>query len=336
MIRCIGCGTEFDDINEFEDHLLKYHFLHYRDYCELELMKGKDEDFYCYRCNRYRNPMTFLMREDYYLPCWNCMKNKKAERLDAISSIQKNIKEYYNKILGDRYYQLYIIDDIYFQSTLPHSYLEFKKVLGMLSLPSRNDIWFVDWELGYPKIISEQNIKGIKIINLSDYYKVESTKDSLIINNYEILMPELVPYDVRHHCRYNLVSKTSDRRTKRIKISGSDKCVKFYNTKDNNIKSIFKIVDHKTKEDIDLSELTYQDFVIIKLALLRNKSYVRQIYDIIYEILKYCHIFRDSVFLKNTITVNPDINLRLFNLTWLPNDEHVDICDNNYINISIL
>ena len=331
MIECIGCGKEFNDINSFEEHLLNFHFLRYREYCELELMKGKDDDFFCYRCNKYRNPMTFLMRDEYYLPCWNCTKDKKAEKLEAISGIQRNLKDYYNRILGDRYFQLYIIDDIYFRSTLPHNYSEFKKVLSLLELPSRNDIWFLDWEPGYPKIISTQNINGLKIINLNDFYKVESTKDVLKVNNLEILFPELVPYDVRHHCRYNLVSKTSDRRTKRIKITGSDNCVKFYNTK-SEFKSIFKIVNSETQEEVDFSELTYQDYVIIKLALLRNKTFVRIIYDIIYEILKYSCVFRDAVFLKNTIITNPDKSLRNLNFCWIPEDNY----NKNDINICIL
>ena len=331
MIECIGCGKEFDNINSFEEHLLKYHFLRYREYCELELMKGKDDDFFCYRCNKYRNPMTFLMRDEYYLPCWNCTKERKAERKEAIQGIQRNLKEYYNKILGDRYFQLYIIDPIYFRATLPHNYSEFKKVLGMLELPSRNDIWFVDWKPGYPKIISTQNINGLKIINLNDYYPVKSTKDTLRINNYEIVMPTTVPYDVRHHCRYNLISKTSDRRTKRIKLASNENCIKFYNTK-GEFKSIFKIINTKTGEDVDLDDLTYQDYVIIKLALLRNKSFVRLVYEIVYEILKSSYIFRDGVFLKNTIMMNPDTSLRRFNFSWIPEDDY----DKNDINVCIL
>lgn len=329
MIECIGCGEKFDNISEFEDHLLNNHFLQYQEYCELELMKGKDDDFFCYKCSKYRNPMTFLMRDEYYLPCWGCIRDKKAEKLEAVSGIQRDLKDYYGRILGDRYYQLYIIDSIYFKSTLPHNYSVFKKVLGTLDLPSRNDIWFVDWKPGYPKIISEDNIDGIKVINLSDLYQINNSEHSLKINNYELIPPEIVPYDVRHHFRYNLVSKTSCRSTKRLKLSDSGNCVKFFNT-NNGFKSIFKIIDSNTKEEIGFKNLTYQDFTVIKLALLRNKNFVRQIYEIIYETLKYSYIFRDSVFLKNTITVSPNKELRKVNLCWTPedkyNEEDINIC----------
>lgn len=331
MIRCSGCGKEFDDVFSFEKHLLEEHFISYKDYCELELMRNKEDNLYCIRCNTCRNPLTFLMRNDYYLPCWECSSKRKTEKLEAINGVYRDIKEYYEKVLGDRYYQLYIIDDIYFKSTLPHDYSEFKNVLNNLKLPSRNDIWFIDWKLGYPKTINIQNINGLKIINLSDLYKVESTKSIQKINNFEILLPEIIPYDVKHFSRYNLVNKSSDRRTKRLKLSNLGKCVKFFNNQKNEFKSIFKIVDSTTKEEINLDDLTYQDYVIIKLALLRNKNYVRLIYDIIFETLKYVKVFKDKVFLKNTITTNPDKILNL-NLSWIPEKEY----NNNDINISIL
>lgn len=331
MIKCIGCGKEFNDIFSFEKHLLEYHFLTYQEYCELELMRDKNNDFYCFKCNKCRSPMTFLMRDEYYLPCWECAMERKAEKLEAINSVQRDLKEYYDKILGDRYYQLYIIDSIYFRSTLPHNYSEFKEVLGNMNLPSRNDIWFIDWKLGYPKTINLQNINGLKIINLSDYYKVESSKNSLRINNYEVILPEILPYDVRHYSRYNLINQTSDRRTKRLKMTSSNNCVKFYNNLKSPFKSIFQIVKYDTKEKIELEDLTYQDYVIIKLALLRNKTFVRLIYDIIFEVLKYAGTFRDGVFLKNTIITNPEKSKK-FNLSWLPEEDY----NRDNINISIL
>lgn len=331
MIKCSGCGKEFTDVFSFEKHLLEEHFITYKDYCELELMRKKEDNFYCIKCNKCRNPLTFLMRNNYFLPCWECVSKRKAEKIEAINGIQRDIKEYYDMVLGDRYFQLYIIDNIYFNSTLPHDYSEFKQVLSKLILPSRNDIWFIDWKLGYPKTINLQNLNGLKIINLSDYYKVESSKTTQKINNFEILLPDIIPYDVKHFSRYNLINKSSDRRTKRLKLSGSGKCIKFFNNQKSEFKSIFKIINSNTKEEINLDELTYQDYVIIKLALLRNKNYVRLIYDIIFELIKNINTFKDKVFLKNTIITNPDKELKL-NFTWLPEKNY----SNDYINISIL
>ena len=81
---------------------------------------------------------------------------------------------------------------------------------------------------------------------------------------------------------------------------------------------------------IEPNSLTDQDLTVLKLLLLRNKTFMRLITSMIDEISKNAKVLSDSVFLKNTILVNPG-NQAKINISWLPNKEK-----ENYINISIL
>ena len=78
--------------------------------------------------------------------------------------------------------------------------------------------------------------------------------------------------------------------------------------------------------------LTYQDYVIIKLALMRNKKFIRLVFDIILEVAKFSKVIRDSVFLKNTVMLDPSKSLDV-SILWTPISEYKK-SDN--INISIL
>ncbi len=68
--------------------------------------------------------------------------------------------------------------------------------------------------------------------------------------------------------RYNILNLNSNRKTKRLKLDNSPNCVKFFNTQGYDTKSIFKVIDTKTEEPVNLKEISYQDYTIIKLILL--------------------------------------------------------------------
>lgn len=311
-----------------EEQLRDTNFLRYQEYAEISLQNPRGPESYCHRCAEPRRPLTYRERDVYYLPCWDCLGSRKLDIREARAGIDLNIKDYYSRVQGDRYLQLYLIDDIYFQNTFPHDYSEFKKVLGKLDLPDRKDIWFLDWVPGFPKLVCTQNIQGLKIVNLSKLYNIQSSGKILQINDYQVNFPETTKYDVRHHARYNVINPESDRRTKRLRIPGTPDCVKFYNNQGPS-KSIFRIT--RQGKEVNLEDIEYQDLVVLKLCLLRNKVFLKQIYDIVYEILDYTGTYKDAVFLKNTITLDPTKTLGL-TLTWTPLDK---LPDNN-INISIL
>ena len=221
--------------NQVEAEIKDRHFLRYSEYCEVKLLNIPGEYGKCYRCNKSLEPLTYLDPEFYYLPCWNCASKKKTEREMMTETIHRNIRDYYNKILGDRYFQLFIVDDIYYKTTLTHTYDEFKKIIISLDPPSRNDIWFLDWFPGYPKIITQANINGLKFVNLTDIYgDIELNKETIKVKDYEIFMPELVEFDFKRQSRYSIFNKKGDRKRKRIIIG--DKCYKLYNTEDENVK----------------------------------------------------------------------------------------------------
>ena len=332
--KCSLCDFKTNDTVEFEKHLLEKHFLRYQDYCELELTHSKDPDSYCFKCNRYRGPLTTLMKDYYYLPCTSCLMGagKKIEKQEMINSILRNTKSYLDYLLGDRYLQLFLVDDIYPRSTYSYDYKEFKKVLGKLELPSRNDIWFLDWVPGYPKIISISNLPGIKVVNLFKLYDIKSDKNSITINSYKIIFPEPALYEKQHFSRYNILNTKSDRKTKRIKLGES--CYRLYKScVSGDTSSIFRVIDINTGEPINIRKISYQDYTVLKLALMRNKSYLKFVFSIIQELMRSIRVMSDSVFLRNTILIDPEKELTL-NISWIPNLEKKK--DLSTINISIL
>lgn len=323
-----------------EDSLLLDHsirknlFMHYPEYCEAKLQLTYDEDGFCYKCKKTLEPLTYCDPDFYYQPCWDCCSKRKADREIITESLTRSIKDYYcSKILGDRYYQLFIVDEIYFNTTFPHTYSTFKKVVNSIDPPSRNEIWFLDWNPGYPKIISMENLPGIKIVNLTNLYgDPELGKTSIKVGNYEIRLPEETVFDSRHHARYSILNKSGDRRSKKIKIG--EKCYKFYNTDDNSVKSIFKVFLADSGSEVAVRSLSKQDFVIIKLAIMRNKTFLRLVFDIILEICKSIGTLKDPIFLKNTVELRPKNNTQL-NLMWTPISEFKDN-EPGVINISII
>lgn len=328
-MKCTLCNFESNNICELEEHILEYHHLNFQEYVELELLHEKSP--YCFRCNQHRYPLTTVMRDYYYLPCRSCFNNsmRKSEKVEIMDNIGKYIKSYFDYLLGDRYLQLYLVDDIYPKKTNTHDYSEFKKVLGLMNLPSRDEIWVLDWIVGFPKIISQDNIDGIKVVNLSKSYNIISEKDKIVINNYEILLPENISYNKKHFGeRYNILNPNSSRKTKGIRLDAGN-CIKFFNTAADN-KTIFKIVDKTTKNPIDINSINYQDYTIIKLVLMRNKNYMRLLFSVILKLIKGSNKFNDGVFLRNTLSSFESDKIININLSWtlkkIP----------NYINISIL
>lgn len=315
-------------IVDFKENVKSRYFMEYEDFCEVRLSIEYPEEGYCYKCSSELVPLTWLDPEFYFQPCQHCSQSKRRNAAIKEEMIMA-MKDFYNKILGDRYYQLFLVDGIYLSTTFPHKYSTFKKVVDSLSPPSRNEIWFLDWNPGYPKIISPENLDGIKIVNLTKLYdEPELGKKQIKVGDYEITMPEMIEFDKRHHSRYALMNKKGDRKSKRLKIGKN--VVKFYNSDDPGVKSIFKLT--KGGESTAIRSLSYQDFVIIKLAIMRDKAFMRLIFDIILETSRTAGVVKDTIFLKNTINLDKEKDTTV-NFIWSPFSEFKN---DNDINISII
>lgn len=336
-MKCPICLREVgNSVDEIYNHLETSHFLNYQDYIENKiLLWGNDNSDKCFNCGSPRTPLTWIERDFYYLPCRQCIK-RKQDIIAVRDEIIRNIKAYYKKIIGDRHFQLFILDDVYLHRTFPHDFETFVKVLRQLDLPeNRDELWFLDWKPGYPKILNIDNLDGICLVSLSKYFKeFQNSEKSIKVGDYEIHFPERIPYDAKHYSRYNLLNKSSDtRRSKRLRLNGwnydNDNCIKFYSAGED-WNTIFTIT--KDGNPVNVLDLSHLDTLILKLAVLRNKFCMRLIYEIIYELLDDIGCYRDGIFLKNTILLDPGKEKTL-NLSWLQDRSKLN---NQLINISIL
>ena len=324
MIKCPLCGDSFPGMTELEKHIKVDHFLSMRDFYEIGT---RHFDYY---------PLTYMTGSDgYYLPDWSNLK-KKYEKLQAVDLIKNEIKDYYSNIVGDRFFQMFIVDNIYFSNTLPHNYEEFKEALKILQKKEpkdRNKIWFLDWLPGYPKIVSRKNIDGLSTIMIDSFYQVTSDSKVIKINEYEIRLPDFIPFDKAHHSRYNILNTSIDcRKTKRLRLKSREdvlNCIRFFNNKDESVKSLFRIM--KGNIEVDPGTISYQDLTVIKLILLRNKTYLRLVFDMIEELLNGISVLSDPIFLRNTIKTTLESRPKL-HISWLPTDKREDLD----INISLL
>lgn len=324
-----------NDSVELEEKIRSTSFMGYEEYAESELLPTGIDDCSCYKCKEKRPPLTYINRSFFTQPCWDCLEEQnKREVKSAITQVQDAIRDYYfSTILGDHYLQLFIVDDIYFKNTLPHDFVVFKRILSSLEPPDRNDIWFLDWIPGYPKIINLDNIAGMKLVNLSNLYKIENKDEEgeIKVGDFTISLPVLMSGENKHYSRYSILNLSNDgNRARRIRIS-KDKCYKLYNTENDCVKSILSLT--KNGEKVAIGDLTYQDYVIIKLAIMRNKKFLRTIFEIVLEICKSVRELKDSVFLKNSVklTPTPVIDASL-NLIWNPLSPCKEL---NNINLSI-
>jgi hypothetical protein len=321
-----------NDSRHNEERINQKYSLTWTEFIEIRLEQAaKSEPNICYRCGKPLEPLTYTDPDFYYLPCWNCNAVGKRLQKSLSEEVKKAIHDFYNtRILGDRYFQLFLVEPVYFKNTLPHQYDVFKKIVGKLKPPSRNDIWSLDWEPGYPHIISESNLKGLKIINITQRIgEIVSGKDKIKVRGYEILTPETSKYEL-HYSRYSLFNPKSTRKSRRIKVS-DEKCYKLYDTPHDNVKAIFRIM--KDGKEVDPETIPFSDFVVIKLLIMRNKSFLKTIFEIIDGATKHIGSFKDSVFLHNTVKIDPgkpDINLSLL---WSSFSRYKDA---ENINLSIL
>lgn len=314
--KCPLCDYHFTERADLQSHMLDNHFLKMESFCE---MTTPGEEGKCYKCGENRSPLTYIMPGTFYIPCWNCITNR-FEKTQSILTVKEAIRDYFGSVVKDRFLQMFLLG-VYFEATLSHTYLEFKNVLKLLQKrekQDRNSIWFLDWLAGFPKIICEDNVPGIKVVRLDDLFTIESEPDHIRVNDFLVRFPEYIPFDQRHHSRYNIFNQATDpKNTKRIRLKNkvADKCIKFWNG-DGTWKSIFRIESLADGSTIPADSLSSGHLIVLQMVLMRNKNFARLIGELIDEFVENVGVFSDSAFLKNTIKVNPDLRSKA-NLSWL-------------------
>lgn len=337
-LKCPWCKVE-GTAEEVENHISSVHFLPYQTASEVSILQKPGDEGLCYKCRSPKTPLSFLLPDFYYIPCWGCLSIR--DRKVMIKMLLEEIDEFYDKILSDKFLQLFLVDSIYYNSTIPHTFDTFKSILSKKDLPSRNSVWAIDWIPGVPKIVSRDNLEGIEIKDLGNKYSIVSTKDKISVGKFTVFAPTIVKYDSIHHGRYNILNMNGDRKTKRVRIPSTDLCYRFWNNDENfgNWKSILRVVKGTTPvEENSLSSLSPELYLTLKLAILRNKSILKSIFQIISIVLSQgVGTFRDMVFLKNTVDICSIDSRRKYtlNLVWRP-EEIENMNNENTINISIL
>lgn len=322
-MKCPFCGNEFQNL---EQHLEDWHFLKIQDYYEMDPIRPEDER--CCKCGSFRFPLTYIEPSGFFLPHWNCLRS--YEKAQYIKSVREAMQGFYNRVGSDRFLQMFLISDVYFSATFSHTYEEFKGVLKKLQKPERNKIWFLDWLPGFPKTFHQDNIGGIKVIPIDEYYKFKSSSDRIEVNDIVVNFADIVPFDFRHHSRYNLFNQSPNaRQVRRLRLKDDkDRCIKFEPLDDSPAFSIFKL--ERAGQRIKPSDLGELDLLVVKLLILRNKNFMKLIQTVFGELIQNASVVSDSVFLKNTVSLGQTKGSNI-QLLWTP-----ELVKENFINISIL
>ena len=338
MFKCVLCGKEFVSNShlelDIEEHLREFHFMTYQEY--YEMIKTSYSETLCWKCGISRQQLCPYINS-YYLPCRSCISDKKSDIQEATNTIVEYIKDYQKEIMKNKYYQYLLADNNILKAMLPKSFLDISNLLEKLRTRDKLKIgkdssFSVTRILGSPIELSERNLRNLNI-SVSDNISVIKNKIGYEITlgdcSFDVLLQEICEYDVRHHSRHSILNLNSKRNTKKLKMESGD-CIKFWNTKFQNTKSILQI-RNKSGDIIDPDSLSDDYFFLLKISILRSKPIMKRVFEVYNEICKYIETLRDSVFIKNTIFLGVNKNNSL-SLTWKPELSN----EPGQINISIL
>lgn len=300
MAKCLLCGKEINDL-KFENHLSEYHDLNYQEY--YEVIKFIPEPEECWKCRSINFPLTYLHPEFLSTPCWTCLK-KKTQQETAKKQILDAIKEYQSEVLGNKFYRHILSSRKTFSSSLCHTLPE---TAGILDQISKNSSVVISRRTEYfsisPKIeaipleISQRNLFDL-VLNIHPFSCNPSDDGSFEIilgrRVYHLQLPEIVPYEPKHHQKYSLLSKSRGVRSngRRLLIGKTEKVYRFYDNPDNpNHKSIFKFQEPVNPLDIDA----------LNYIILTDKTFSGIVTEIYNEICPSLSGVFDKVFMRNYI-----------------------------------
>lgn len=297
---CPLCNRKVDGF--LWKHLNEDHFISLQSFLEMDMPE--------------KSLLTYLDPElfKYELPDWG---KKSFEYEQAKSLLRAEQHDFFSQLIGDRYLQMYICDDIYPEITMTHKYTDFTKVLRELKPLDRNKLWLVDFVPGYPKNICLENTKGLKIVDINDHFQTTSELEEISVNGNKIFLPEYVPYDHRHHSQFNVLNRNTEAKVrKRLRID-KEKCIKTISGK------LFRFEGE--------GPLSKANLTVLKLVFMRNKNFMRTIIGIMEELSKVVGTLRDGIFMRNTVVFDYK-NPICVSVGWTQEEAVSD----KYIKLSIL
>ena len=342
---CRICGYKFEEENieeSIERHINKKHFLDYQDYYEIITTGTPDE--HCWKCGNPRYTISPWL-DYFHLPCSCCIDVDNKYHLKELSNtIISKVIEYQNNLLRNRYYQYIISLDFedrrwFLPKSIPTGAdnLMTLKRLRKTRIDKANQIFRVTNILGTSREISSRNLNNLDF----EVYDLKLTKDDSLEAwifedlGYYIYLPEIIPFDGRHHSRSSILNPLAKRSSKRIKISSTGECIKFYHTQNPTVKSILVMKDSSGKR-INLGDLSEMNQWKIKSGILRTKELLSRVFDIYNEIFKYMSWIEDPVFLLNSLSIPiPNLEMGLI-FYWSWEDHDYENKGGEIIKLSIL
>lgn len=338
---CKICGYEFDNSNleeSIEEHLWKEHFLRYQDYYEVVATESTFTQ--CWKCGSTRYTLSPYL-ESIYLPCSNCIESETKRSLKEMQDqLWAYIDEYENTIIRNKFYQYFLSMDVNERSRLlPRIFKTQSDMLGELKRLrktkfDKSHLIKITNKLGSTPEISTRNMKNLDIETLE--FRLTKTCDGrykLGDLDLYVSLPEVIPYDYRHHSRYSLLNPSSKRSSKRLKLE-SNECIKLGKTQNPVVRCILGLTN-TVGERVNLEDLDSEIKWKIKFGILKTKEILSRVFEVYNELLKYIDNVKDSVFLLNSVKLPFQNNNIEFIFTWSSDEQKYEI-EENKIKLSIL
>ena len=341
---CKICGYQLEEENleeSLEQHIKEKHFLEYQDYYEI-LMLGEPSER-CWKCGNPRYTISPWL-DYFHLPCSCCIDVDNKYNLEELSkSIREKLHEFQNNILRNRYLE-YILSVTQEERhwIIPKSFntgtenLMTLKKLRKTRIDRNNQIFRVTNILGTSREISSRNLKNLdmEVLDLK-VTREDGGEFTIGDSGYKIYLPEVIPFDGRHHSRSSILNPAAKRSSKRLKIGNSGDCIKFWSTQNPTVKSILSLKDSSGK-NINLRDLEEETQWIIKFGILKTKEILGRVFEIYNEIFKYLLWIEDPVFLLNSFEIpNPNLELGMI-LSWSWEDQDYENKGGEIIKLSIV
>lgn len=297
--KCYMCGADLDPI-DVRKHIMFEHGIPWKNYYQMAILEKLDKNTSCWNCGSRRALLSPIFHDEFILPCPKC---------GTSDEILEVINKFLEKAVTDKYYQEILSTPEWIQSTLKYSIKILKQLLKGdrkdYSKKSRISIDFQPWA---PHEISVRNLEGLLITRYDDVPKSTVSEDSgftyyeFILPGYgpvRIKYPEITPFDFRHHSRYSIFNqKDCTRKTKKLKFSGTNDCIKFFNPKIFEFRSILQL-ERPDGVKVDFEGLTDFQKKMVKLQIFRTRPLLEMVVKTFRELCHYsCEIW-DSVLTWN-------------------------------------